>query len=73
MAIFKIKIFSISWSPCGNKLATICKDGFIRVYEPLASENPVAEAKVGPASGSKAARIEWVLNGSSLLVSGFGR
>ena len=37
------------------------------------SEAPLVEAKVGPASGSKAARVEWVLNGSSLLVSGFGR
>jgi len=66
-------IFSINWSPCGNKLATICKDGFIRVYEPLLSETPVLEVKCGPASGSKAARIEWVLNGAAILVSGFGR
>ncbi len=66
-------IFSISWSPCGNKLATICKDGFIRIYEPLVNETPVVEVKCGPASGSKAARIEWVLSGSSILVSGFGK
>jgi coronin-7 len=66
-------IFSFSWSLCGNKLATICKDGFIRVYEPLASDSPIVSSKCGPASGSKAARIEWVLNDTSLLVSGFGR
>lgn len=66
-------VFSISWSPCGNKIATICKDGFVRVYEPLVNEMPIVEAKVGPGPGSKAARIEWVLNGSCLLVSGFGR
>ena len=66
-------IFSMSWSPCGTKLATICKDGIIRVYEPLVSEIPIVEAKCGPGSGSKAARIEWVLNGSTLLISGFGK
>ena len=66
-------IFSMSWSPCGTKLATICKDGAIRVYAPLASNEPILEAKTGPGAGSKAARIEWVLNGSCLFVSGFGR
>lgn len=66
-------IFSISWSPCGNKLATICKDGFIRIYEPLLNDLPLLEVKCGPGPGSKAARIEWVLNGLGLLVSGFGK
>ncbi len=63
----------MNWSPCGSKLATICKDGFIRVYEPLKSESPVLELKTGPPAGSKAARIEWALNGTHLLVSGFGK
>lgn len=70
-------IFSMNWSPCGTKLATICKDSVIRVYEPLVSETPVAEQKLesgcGPYAGSKAARIEWVSGGSRLLVSGFER
>lgn len=66
-------IFNISWSLDGTKLATICKDGFIRVYEPLVSDEPIVASKCGPAAGSKAARIEWVLNDASLLVSGFGR
>ena len=63
----------MSWSPCGSKLATINKDGFIRIYEPLVSEMPTVELKCGPASGSKAARIEWVLNGAFILVSGFAK
>jgi coronin-7 len=66
-------IFNMSFSPCGTRLAAICKDGFIRIYEPLTSDMPVIEAQCGPVSGSKAARIDWVLNGSSLLVSGFGK
>jgi len=67
----------MSWSPCGTKLATICKDSVIRVYEPLVSESPVVEQRLesgcGPYAGSKAARIEWVSGGARLLVSGFER
>ncbi|CAF0744077.1 unnamed protein product [Brachionus calyciflorus] len=65
-------IFSFNWSPCGSKLATICKDGYIRVYEPLKSEFPILESKCGPRKDAKAARIEWVLHGRGLLASGFG-
>jgi coronin-7 len=65
-------IFNINWSPCGKKLATVCKDGFVRIYEPLVSCEPVIESKCCPV-GSKASRIEWALNGTSLIVSGFGR
>lgn len=70
-------IFSMSWSPCGTKLATICKDSVIRIYEPLVSDSPVVEQKCeegcGPYAGSKAARIEWVSGGARLLISGFER
>ena len=66
-------VFSMCWSVCGNRLATICKDGILRVYEPLVSDMPIVESKCGPAAGSKAARIEWVLNDRQLLVSGFGK
>ncbi len=66
-------IFSMSWSPCGTRLATICKDGIVRVFEPLSSETATCEAKCGPGAGSKAARIEWCLNGRALLISGFGK
>jgi coronin-7 len=66
-------VFSMSWSPCGTKLACVCKDGFVRVYDVLNDDKPLLEDKVGPPSGSKAARIEWVLNGTHLFVSGFGR
>lgn len=67
----------MSWSPCGTKLATICKDSVIRIYEPLVSDSPVVEQKCeegyGPYAGSKAARIEWVSGGARLLISGFER
>ena len=73
IGIYYFQIFSICWSQCGNKLASISKDGSIRIYEPLISDIPVLEVKCGPGSGSKAARIEWVLNDTCILVSGFGK
>lgn len=70
-------VHSMAWSPCGTKLATICKDSIIRVYKPLVSEDPIVqqqcEAGCGPYAGSKAARLEWVSGGARLLVSGFDR
>lgn len=63
----------MSWSPNGTKLATICKDGFIRVYQPVETETPVIQEKAGPPSGGKSARIEWVMHGNALLISGFGK
>lgn len=63
----------MSWSPCGSKLASICKDGFIRVYEPVRTVSPVIEERAGPPAGSKSARIEWALNGNALLISGFAK
>jgi coronin-7 len=63
----------MSWNLNGSKLATICKDGFIRVYEPIESETPLIQEKAGPPAGGKSARIEWVMNGKALLISGFGK
>lgn len=48
-------------------------DGFVRVYDVFSNDHPILEEKCGPAPNSKAARIEWVINGKALLVSGFGR
>ncbi|XP_063970323.1 coronin-7-like [Lytechinus pictus] len=63
------QIFSAAWSPDGKRIATVCKDGFIRVYEPRSSKTPVAQGP-GP-EGSRGARIFWVHNGELLAVSGF--
>lgn len=35
------QIFSLAWSPDGNQLATVCKDGHVRVYEPRSSPLPL--------------------------------
>lgn len=35
------QIFSLAWSPDGQQLATVCKDGHVRVYEPRSSPVPL--------------------------------
>ncbi|KAL2101708.1 hypothetical protein ACEWY4_003469 [Coilia grayii] len=63
------QIFGMAWSPDGTLLATVCKDGKVRVYDPRKSDKPIQEGE-GP-EGHRGARIVWVLEGKYLLVSGF--
>ncbi|XP_011374774.1 coronin-7 isoform X2 [Pteropus vampyrus] len=63
------QIFGLAWSPNGQQLATVCKDGHLRVYEPRSSPEPLQEGP-GP-EGARGARIVWVCDGYCLLVSGF--
>ncbi|KAJ7413178.1 coronin-7-like protein [Willisornis vidua] len=63
------QIFSMAWSPDGKKLATVSKDGRIRLYEPRCSPQPQQEG-AGP-EGGRGARLVWVCGGDYLLVSGF--
>ncbi|XP_041969616.1 coronin-7 isoform X4 [Aricia agestis] len=65
------QIFALDWSPCGNYLATICKDGLIRIYEPRKSCEPLRSG-AGPV-GSRGARIVWALGDTHLVVTGFDR
>ncbi|KAF6271355.1 coronin 7 [Rhinolophus ferrumequinum] len=63
------QIFGLAWSPNGQQLATVCKDGRLRVYEPRSDPKPLQEG-LGP-EGARGARIVWVCGGHCLLVSGF--
>ncbi|XP_029432457.1 coronin-7-like isoform X1 [Rhinatrema bivittatum] len=63
------QIFSLAWSPDGQLLATVSKDGKVRLYEPRKSTEPVQEGP-GP-EGGRGARVVWVCAGKYLLVSGF--
>lgn len=63
------QIFGMAWSPDGQFLATVCKDGKVRIYDPRKSAEPVQEGP-GP-EGHRGARIVWVCGGQYLLVSGF--
>lgn len=63
------QVFGMSWSPDGKLLATVCKDGKVRIYDPRKSTAPVQEGP-GP-EGHRGARLVWVCDGKYLLVSGF--
>uniref|UniRef100_A0A8C7YWZ9 Coronin n=1 Tax=Oryzias sinensis TaxID=183150 RepID=A0A8C7YWZ9_9TELE len=63
------QVFGVAWSPDGKLLATVCKDGKVRIYDPRRSTEPVQEGP-GP-EGHRGARVVWVCDGKYLLVSGF--
>ncbi len=65
------QLYSAQFSQCGRFLATVCKDGKIRIYEPRKSSSPVLEgAEIVPKKG---ARIVWAMDGKYLIVTGFSR
>lgn len=65
------QIFSLAWSPCGQYLASTCKDGKLRIYKPRSSDVPVKSGK-GPV-GTRGARVIWALKGQFLVVIGFDK
>jgi coronin-7 len=35
------QIYSLAWSQCGRFLATVCRDGKVRIYDPRGGSTPV--------------------------------
>jgi hypothetical protein len=65
------QLYGAQFSQCGRFLATVCKDGKIRIYEPRKSTMPVLEG--GEIVAKKGARVLWVMDGNYLIVTGFSR
>lgn len=65
------QIYSLAWSQCGRFLATVCRDGKVRIYDPRSGSKPVREG--GDIAAKKGARVVWALDGRFLVVSGFSR
>lgn len=65
------QIFDLAWSPCGKFVASVCKDGKIRVYNPRKSETPIREGN-GPV-GTRGARITWAIEGQYIVCTGFDK
>eukprot|EP00095_Tigriopus_kingsejongensis_P005020 maker-scaffold139_size317827-snap-gene-2.28 protein:Tk05020 transcript:maker-scaffold139_size317827-snap-gene-2.28-mRNA-1 annotation:"coronin-7 isoform x3" len=65
------QLYSIEFSVCGRFMATVCKDGKIRLFEPRKSSTAILEG--GEIIPKKGARIIWVLDGEFLVVTSFSR
>ncbi|XP_029711718.1 coronin-7 isoform X3 [Aedes albopictus] len=65
------QIFSTAWSPCGTYVATVSKDGKLRVYNPRKSDVPIREG-TGPV-GTRGARLVWAIEGEYIVVTGFDK
>ena len=65
------QLYAAQFSQCGRFLATVCKDGRIRIFDPRTGSEPVIEgAEIVPKKG---ARIVWAMDGKFLIVTGFSR
>ena len=65
------QVYSLAWSQCGSFLATVCRDGRVRVYSPRTSPLPLLEG--GDVVPKKGARVVWAMDGRYLVVTGFSR
>ncbi|XP_052749680.1 coronin-7 isoform X1 [Galleria mellonella] len=65
------QIFAIDWSQSGEYLATVCKDGLVRIFEPRASPEALRSGRGPP--GGRGARVVWALGDTRLVVTGFDK
>jgi coronin-7 len=65
--------FSLDWSQNGKYIASVCKDGRIRIYEPLGPTADQPKIEGGDIVVKKGARILWVLDDQYLVITGFNK
>lgn len=66
------QLYSLAFSRSGRFVATVCRDGRIRIFDPTSGSTvPVVEG--GDIVAKKGARVVWVLNDEYLVVTGFSR
>ncbi|XP_059078882.1 coronin-B-like isoform X3 [Tigriopus californicus] len=65
------QLYSVEFSVCGRFLATVCRDGKIRLFDPRKGSRSILEG--GEIIPKKGARVVWVLDGEYLIVTGFSR
>ena len=65
--------FSLDWSQNGKYIASVCKDGRIRIYEPLGPTADQPKIEGGDIVVKKGARILWVLDDQYLIITGFNK
>ena len=65
------QLYAVKFSQCGRFVATVCRDGKVRIFDPRNSSEPLLEG--GEIVPKKGARILWALNGRVLVVTGFSR
>ena len=51
----------MAWSACGRFLATVCRDGKVRLFCPRESSGPLREG--GDIVAKKGARVLWACEG----------
>ena len=65
------QVYSLAWSGCGRFLATVCRDGKLRIFCPRQSSRPLRED--GDIVAKKGARVVWACEGRYLVTTGFSR
>ena len=62
------QVYSMAWSGCGRFLATVCRDGKLRIFCPRQSSRPLRED-----GDIVATRVVWACEGKYLVTTGFSR
>ncbi|CAG2182020.1 unnamed protein product, partial [Oppiella nova] len=65
-------LFSMSWNPGGDLLATLSKDQKLRIFNPRDGEQQLVDEGLAT-QGSRGGRVCWAQKGNLVIVTGFSR